>query len=78
MPRSHRKAAERTSLAPTRKWWANLVIALAGWGTAFVNGGTRWTETIIIVLIGIVAQALVTWLVPNLGTPGGVPVKRLF
>jgi hypothetical protein len=62
------------SLWPTRKWWANLVTALATWGTAFVNGGTRWTEAIIIFLIGIAAQAAVSYLMPNLGTPGGVPV----
>jgi cytosine/uracil/thiamine/allantoin permease len=64
----------KKSWLPTRKWCAAVVTALATWGTAFVNGGSRWTEAIIIFLIGIVSQAIITYLVPNEGTPGGVPV----
>jgi hypothetical protein len=67
-----RRRATKRSLAPTRKWWAATVTALAGWAIAFVNVHGHWTETIIIAGVTLVSQRAIAWLVPNVGTPGGV------
>jgi hypothetical protein len=60
---------------PTRKWWAMFITALAAFLTAWINAG-QFNKEILIALIGLVAQALVTYLVPNSDTLGGVPVKN--
>lgn len=51
------------------------VTALAAFLTSWVQAG-EFSKEILIALIGFVAQAIVTYLVPNSDTPGGVPVKK--
>jgi hypothetical protein len=60
-------------LLPTRKWWATQVTALAGLITAWLVAGA-WDRPLSITAVTLGAQALVGYLVPNLPTPGGVPV----
>jgi hypothetical protein len=62
-------------LWPTRKWWAALITAAAAWVVNYIQEG-MFDKTIIIALIGVVAQAAVSYLVPNSNDPGGVPPKR--
>ncbi len=60
---------------PTNKWFATQVTALAALATMyFTTGG--WDVEENISLVGIVAQAAISWLVPNDNTPGGVPPKN--
>lgn len=62
------------SLAPTRKWWATQVTALAALAVMyFTTGG--WDTEESVAAVGIVSQGLVAWLVPNDPTAGGVPPK---
>jgi len=57
---------------PTRKWWAARVTALAGLLIMFVaTGGWGAEETVAI--ITLVSESLVSYLIPNESTPGGVP-----
>lgn len=49
---------------PTRKWFANVITALAGLATAyFATSG--WDTEESIALVGILTGAAVAWLVPN-------------
>jgi hypothetical protein len=64
-----------TSSLPTRKWWAAQVVALGALLTLWVTTG-HWAKDETIALIGFVVQAIATYLVPNLDTPGGVPQKQ--
>lgn len=58
--------------APTKKWWAALVTSIAALLTMyFATGG--WDNEEWIALIALVAQAIVTYLVPNSPTVGGAP-----
>ena len=41
-----------------------------------VNAGD-WNKTLTVALVGLISQALITYLVPNQETPGGVPVKQV-
>jgi hypothetical protein len=68
-------ATTSKSAWPTRKWWAMFITALAAFLISWIQAGEFGKETLI-ALIGLVAQALVTYLVPNADTPGGVPVNR--
>lgn len=63
------------SLWPTNKWWAALVTAAAAWVINWITVGT-FSKAILIALIGVIAQAIVSYLVPNSDTPGGVPLKK--
>ncbi|MEW9547230.1 hypothetical protein [Nonomuraea sp. NPDC050783] len=65
----------RKSLMPTRKWWAMLVVALGAIAVSWVSAGQLTKETAI-ALIGVVVQAVATYLVPNDDTPGGVPARH--
>ena len=56
------------SWIPTRKWGATLVTALAALGVAWANAG-EWNKTLTVALIGVIAQSLVGYLVPNAATP---------
>lgn len=49
---------------PTRKWFANIIVALAGLLTAWATTG-GWNQEETVVLIGILSAAVVAWLVPN-------------
>lgn len=59
---------------PTRKWIAAQVIALGALATSAVESGWDTTETVL--LIGIIVQGGITWLLPNVDAPGGVPLKH--
>lgn len=60
---------------PTRKWWAALVTALAAFLVNWIQAG-EFSKEILIALIGVLAQAVVAYLIPNEASPGGVPGKR--
>jgi hypothetical protein len=60
------------SSAPTRKWWATQVTALAALAVMWATTGT-WDTEETVGAIGLVSQAAISWLVPNDPTPGGVP-----
>lgn len=64
------------SWLPTRKWFAATVTALAAVASLAVEQD-GFTKGVIIALIGAVAQAVVTYLLPNADTPGGVPLKKV-
>lgn len=61
------------SWVPTRKWFAAQAVALAAVATSAVDSG--WDATEWKLLIGVAVQAVVTYLVANQDTPGGVPVN---
>ena len=56
--------ANNQSLAPTRKWWATQVTALAALAVMyFTTGG--WDTEESVAAVGVVSQALIGWLTPN-------------
>lgn len=62
------------SAAPTRKWWATQVTAVAALAVMyFTTGG--WDTEESVAAVGVISQALIGYLVPNDPTPGGVPVE---
>lgn len=63
------------SLLPTRKWWAAFVTSVAGVAVMGISAAAFSTE-VQIALVWAIAQAAITWLVPNADTPGGVPLKK--
>ena len=60
---------------PTRKWWAMFITALAAFLVNWIQAG-ELSKEILIALVGLLAQAAVSYLVPNADTPGGVPLKK--
>ena len=64
----------RKSAWPTRKWWAGLITAVAALTVNLIETGA-FSKEIAIALVGLVAQALVVYIVPNDNTPGGVPLQ---
>lgn len=68
------RSAAIKSAAPTRKWVAAQVVALAAIATMYVSTG-GWNQEESVALIGWFVQAATTYLVPNEDTPGGVPTK---
>lgn len=62
------------SLWPTRKWWAGLITAVAALAVNLIETG-QFSKEIGIALVGLIAQALVVYVVPNDNTPGGVPLR---
>lgn len=60
----------QTSWIPSRKWLATQVTAIAALAVAWVNQGA-WDKTLTIALIGVVSQALFSYLVPNADRPSG-------
>ncbi|MFB9376362.1 hypothetical protein ACFFKU_12765 [Kineococcus gynurae] len=69
-------AATVRSRRPTRKWWVTQITALAALATLVVTTGAWGTEASV-ATIGLLSQALVSYLVPNAATPGGVPERVL-
>jgi hypothetical protein len=63
----------KKSWLPTRKWVAAQVVALGAVAVSWIESG--WDATEEKLLIGIVVQALTTYLISNQDTPGGVPVQ---
>jgi uncharacterized membrane protein YjjP (DUF1212 family) len=60
------------SWMPTRKWIATQVTAVAAFLVAYVNAG-EWSKTLAIALIGLVSQAVISYLVPNSAAPVSTP-----
>jgi hypothetical protein len=60
---------------PTKKWWAALVTVAGSWVANLITAGA-FTKVIAIALVGIVAQMIVAYLVPNDNTLGGVPLRK--
>ena len=60
---------------PTNKWLATQVTALVALLTGWVTAG-EWNKTLSITLIGLVGQAIVSYMLPNAELPGGVPARR--
>jgi hypothetical protein len=60
---------------PTNKWVATQVTATVALLTAWVTAG-GWNETLSVGLIGLVGQALVSYMLPNADVPAGVPAKK--
>ncbi len=67
-------AVRQKSAWPTRKWWAATITALGAIATMVVQAG-GFTSVVWVALIGAVVQAVVTYLLPNADTPGGVPLR---
>jgi hypothetical protein len=67
--------AQEKSLLPTRKWWAAFVTSIAGVVVMGISADAFSIE-VKIALVWAIAQAAITWLVPNADTPGGVPLKK--
>jgi hypothetical protein len=64
------------SWIPKNKWFATQVTAVAALLVGWINVGD-WNKTLTIALIGLISQAIVGYLVPNVNAPGGVRVKRV-
>jgi hypothetical protein len=54
---------------------ATQVTALAALLTGWVTAG-EWNKTLSTTMIGLVAQAIVSYVLPNAESPGGVPAKK--
>jgi hypothetical protein len=63
------------SWGPTRKWWAATVIGVAGLVTLWIQKG-HWDSEVSVALVALLSQRIVSYLVPNQDTPGGVPLKK--
>ena len=50
---------------PSRKWIAAQVSAIGAFVAALINNGWDLTPDLQVVLVGLVVQAIVTYLVPN-------------
>lgn len=73
MPRVRPRRAGEPSGNPTNKWIVARVTAVVALLTTFLTTGT-WDVEESIFAIGIVAEAITSWLTRNDDTPGGVPV----
>jgi uncharacterized membrane-anchored protein len=51
--------------SPSRKWFATQITAIAAWFVALVEANYEFTDTLVIAAVGIVAQALIAYFVPN-------------
>jgi hypothetical protein len=56
---------------PTKKWLAAQAVAVGAILTSGLESGFDKTE--LVLLVGAVVQAFVTYMLPNDKTPGGVP-----
>jgi hypothetical protein len=65
----------KKSNRPDKKWLATQVTAVVALLTAWVTAGA-WNKTLSITLIGIVGQAIVSYLLPNAELPGRVSARR--
>jgi hypothetical protein len=62
------------SWLPTRKWFAATFTALGAIAVLWIQEGGL-TMAVGIALVGAIVQALVTYVLPNENTPGGVPLR---
>lgn len=63
------------SLKPTRKWIAAQVTLGMGVVLMLVTGDPEISDPEKVAIGTFIAEAVVSWLVPNEDTPGGVPVR---
>ena len=70
------ESSSRKSYWPTRKWWAATVIAIGAIATLWVTKG-EFDKDVMLATIGVIVQAITTYLVPNQDTPGGVPTRNI-
>jgi hypothetical protein len=69
--------AQQPSRLPARKWWAALVASLTAFLTLLVTKNYDITSPeVVVALIVLIGQAVITYLVPNEGTPGGIPLRK--
>lgn len=68
-------AGGRRSNRPTRKWWAAQITGAGALASLWL-ATDGWETEESVALVGLLVQALTTWLVPNSDTAGGVPVRR--
>ncbi len=61
------------SKLPTRKWIAAQVTAVGAWLVAAIEAGWDINTSLQILAVGIVIEAVTTYVVANENTPGGVP-----
>jgi hypothetical protein len=59
---------------PTNKWVATQVTAVVALLTGWVTAG-EWNKTLTTTVIGLVGQAIVSYMLPNGDAPGGVRAK---
>jgi hypothetical protein len=60
---------------PTNKWIATQVTATVALLTGWVTAG-EWNKTLSATVIGLVGQAVVSYMLPNADGPGGVPARK--
>jgi hypothetical protein len=65
----------RRSNRPTRKWWAAQITGAGALALLWL-ATDGWDTEESVALVGLLVQALTTWLVPNADTAGGVPLRR--
>jgi hypothetical protein len=63
------------SKRPTNKWFATQVTAIATFLVALIQNEWQLSSELQVVLVGLVAAAVISYLLPNSDTPGGVPEK---
>jgi hypothetical protein len=73
-PREVAVSSDKSKL-PTNKWLATQVTAAAALLTGWVTA-EHWNKTLTTTAIGLVAQAIVSYVLPNSENPGGVPPKK--
>ncbi len=73
-PAAPSQTSPTKSWLPTTKWMAATITALTAVACLVVTHHGFDTD-VTVALITVIGQALVTYLVPNQETPGGVPVR---
>lgn len=68
-------ALAEKSWMPTRKWIAAEIAAVGTFLVALIQNEWQLSSELQVVLVGLVVQAVTTYLLKNADTPGGVPVK---
>ena len=58
---------------PSRKWIAAQVSAIGAFVVALINSGWELTSDLQVILVGLIVQAIVTYLVPN--SPADAPAR---
>ena len=67
-------ASGTTSAWPTNKWLVAQVTDIGALVTMRLTTG-GWDAEESVALVGLLVQAICTWIAPNADTPGGVPLK---
>jgi hypothetical protein len=62
---SSAEPSKETRTMPSRKWFAAQVSAIGALVVALIHNGWDLSSDLQVVLVGIVVQAIVTYLVPN-------------